>query len=174
MSGNPDGFGTFVNGTQLESSVTSDVVPVVTPQGETRYTPATTFTGGGGGSTSPSLLIPAAYAPGNLTTRQRILRHTAAVAFYIANGATNSGATADVPATSNSVFDISRAPAASANSYVKVGSFTFPSGSANPVASFTFASTISWVAGDVLVIDAPTTADSVLQGVAVSLYGVRT
>lgn len=103
-------------------------------------------------------------APGLLTASQRILRYNVVRAITLPINLTGSLATADVAATASSTFTIKK-------NGTSIGTVTFAAGAS--VGTFTFAAAVSFVATDIITIDAPGSADATLSGVAFTFAGTR-
>lgn len=116
--------------------------------------------GGSGGAAAYDVSL---YVQGTMTNSELVLRLEAGRDFTIPAGATGSQASAGVASTGNVSFDLLK-------NGVSFGTVTF---NVSATGSFTVASDTSFLAGDVLTITAPATADSTLADVSITLAGTR-
>jgi hypothetical protein len=122
--------------------------------------------GGDGGTIAHSSLSGRPYdislfIQGTMTNAELVLRLEVGRDFSIPSSATGSHASAAVASTGNVAFDMLK-------NGVSFGTVTF---NISATGSFTVASTTSFIAGDVLTITAPATADGTLADVSITLVG---
>lgn len=108
---------------------------------------------------------PAVYVPSTPTNSQLCLKFMAVVPFTLPASLTGSKANATTAATGAVSFTIYKNGASQ-------GTINFAASGTN--ATFTFASDVSFAAGDILEIVAPATADATLADIAISLKGYLT
>lgn len=106
----------------------------------------------------------ALYAPGVPTASQRLVRYNVVRAITLPINLTGSVASADVAATASTTFTIKK-------NGTSIGTVNFALGAST--GTFTFAAAVSFVATDVITIDAPGSADATLAGVAFTFAGTR-
>lgn len=104
------------------------------------------------------------YVQGEPTDAELVLRLEASRGFTLPAGAASSHASALVASTGTVVFDVLK-------NGVSFATVTFTS---SATGTFTQASDSTFVAGDVLTITAPATADATLADISISLVGSRT
>lgn len=112
------------------------------------------------------------FTPSTLTASQDILRFAAPRSVTLPVSLTGSQATAGTAAAASSTLVIQAAQGANApNTFTQIGSINFAAAAAK--ATFTFASQVVLAAGDVLRILAPSTADTALADVNITLAATR-
>lgn len=164
--------GTFVliNDTAFDVTVTisgqSEAAPVVAAGERTLLasdgTNVRAVGGGGGGSSVAAIGIFFPGAPGN---SELLSRFMVPYDMDIPSGATDSQAYAGVTATAAATVDIRK-------NGVSIGTADFAIG--NNVGTFTFASLVSFVAGDRLEFVGQGTADATLADISITMKGTQT
>jgi hypothetical protein len=103
------------------------------------------------------------YFEGLLTNSEKVARYVFNRSVTFPASLTGSNATADVASTGTVSFALNKNGSS-------IGSVTF---TASATATFTFASPVTFAAGDVLTVVAPATADASLADVQINLAGTR-
>lgn len=104
------------------------------------------------------------FTPGTLTASQLMNRHVFARAVTLPISLTGSYASSTVTATATTTITLKKNGSS-------IGSIAFAGGAST--GTFTFSAAVSFVAGDVLTVEAPGSADATLGNVSISLAGYR-
>jgi hypothetical protein len=114
--------------------------------------------------TGGPLRIPV-YVPGVGSNSQVLFYGDLGIGYTIPASATSSTAKAKVAATGSTTFTILK-------NGTSIGTVNFAIGATTGI--YTFASAVTFAAGDYLEIDGPGTADATLSGVTMTIYAART
>lgn len=118
------------------------------------------FSGGGGGSTSYGIIF---FIGGKPSSGETVVMFPVAIEFSLPISLTDSAGRALTASTSNVAFSIQK-------NGTPVGTVVF---NASATATFTFASAVTFNAGDIFSVVAPTPQDATLQDIGISLKGTK-